>query len=288
MRRGIIIKSISGEYRITTPEGEFFDCKPRGLFRHQEEVPKVGDEVDFDEKTRAIIKIHPRRNELDRPIIANLDKVFLTFSVKEPDLNLNLLDRLLSIIEYNDIESIIIFTKLDLLEDLEEFSKIENYYRDLGYKTYTSGFGLPYEAIKAEVNDNICCFAGQSGVGKSTLLNFFDHTLNLKTADISQALGRGRHTTRHTELLRVGTGWVADTPGFGNVDFPFDDLLSLSHCFREFFQSTANCHYARCLHLDEPGCAVKELVNSNTILSSRYENYQSFAREIKEIQKKKY
>jgi ribosome biogenesis GTPase len=288
MRTGIIIKSISGDYRVITPEGDIYDCKPRGLFRHQEESPKVGDEVDFDEKTRAILKIHTRRNELERPIIANLNKVFLTFSVKEPDLNLNLLDRLISIIEYNDIEIIIVFTKLDLLTNLDEFLKIEAYYRDLGYKTYTSGFGLPYEAIKAEVNGNICCFAGQSGVGKSTLLNFFDHTLNLKTADISQALGRGRHTTRHTELLPVGTGWVADTPGFGNVDFPFDDLLSLSHCFREFFENATSCRYSRCLHLDEPGCVVKELVQTGKILPSRYENYQLFAREIKEIQKKKY
>jgi ribosome biogenesis GTPase len=288
MRKGLIIKSISGEYKVITENNEEFICKPRGLFRYKEKTPKVGDYVDFDPKTRIILKIDPRRNELDRPIIANLDKVFLTFSVKEPDLNLNLLDRLLSIVEYNDIGIVIVFTKLDLLEDKTEFEEIKTYYQKLGYTVYTSGFGLPYDEIKAEVNDNICCFAGQSGVGKSTLLNFFDHTLNLKTAEISEALGRGKHTTRHTELLRVGTGWVADTPGFGNVDFPFADLLTLSHSFTEFFENSSECKFRLCLHLDEPDCAVKKLVDAGEILKTRYLNYKLFAEELKELQRKKY
>ncbi|HHX79718.1 MAG TPA: ribosome small subunit-dependent GTPase A [Acholeplasmataceae bacterium] len=288
MRKGLIIKSISGDYKVITENNEEFICKPRGLFRYKEKTPKVGDYVDFDDKTKTILKIHPRRNELDRPIIANLDKVFLTFSVKEPDLNLNLLDRLLAIIEYNDIGIVIVFTKLDLLEDKIEFEEIKTYYNKLGYTVYTSGFGLPYEEIKAEVNDNICCFAGQSGVGKSTLLNFFDHTLNLKTAEISEALGRGKHTTRHTELLKVGTGWVADTPGFGNVDFPFDDLLTLSHTFIEFFENSSACKFRLCLHLDEPNCGIKKLVEEGEILKSRYLNYRLFAEELKELQRKKY
>ena len=288
MKSGLIIKSISGDYKVITENNEEFVCKPRGLFRHMEETPKVGDLVDFDEKTKIILKIHPRKNELYRPIIANLDKVFLTFSVKEPDLNLNLLDRLLSIVEYNDINIVIVFTKLDLLDDKTEFEKILYYYKSLGYTIYTSGFGLPYEEIMDEVNDNICCFAGQSGVGKSTLLNFFDHTLNLKTAEISEALGRGKHTTRHTELLRVGTGWVADTPGFGNVDFPFEDLLTLSHTFTEFFKNSDQCKYRLCLHLDEPDCEIKRLFESGGIIGSRYQNYQQFAGELKEKQKYKY
>ncbi|HEY8395569.1 MAG TPA: ribosome small subunit-dependent GTPase A [Bacilli bacterium] len=288
MQKGLIVKSISGEYKVITDKGEEFICKPRGVFRFKEKTPKVGDIVDIDEKARVILQIHPRRNELERPIIANLDKVFLTFSVKEPDLNLNLLDRLLSITEYNDIKIIIVFTKLDLLEDKSEIEAVKAYYEKIGYTVYTSGFGLPYAEIKAEVNDNICCFAGQSGVGKSTLLNFFDHTLNLKTAEISEALGRGKHTTRHTELLSVGTGWVADTPGFGNVDFPFTDLLTLSHSFPEFFENSENCKFRLCLHLDEPGCAVRKLVEEGEILPSRYQNYRMFAEELKEKQRNKY
>lgn len=288
MQKGLIIKAISGEYKIITDEREEFVCKPRGLFRYKEKTPKVGDIVDFDLKTRIILRIHPRRNELDRPIIANLDKAFLTFSVREPDLNLNLLDRLISIVEYNDIEIVIVFTKLDLLADKGEFEPIRAYYEKIGYRVYTSGFGLPYDEIKAEVNDNVCCFAGQSGVGKSTLLNFFDHTLNLKTQEISEALGRGKHTTRHTELISVGTGWVADTPGFGNVDFPFDDLLSLSHSFVEFFEKSDDCKFRGCLHLEEPGCAVRELADAGEILRSRYQNYRIFSDELKEKQRKKY
>jgi ribosome biogenesis GTPase len=288
MQKGLIIKSISGEYTIITPEDKLCICKPRGLFRYQEEAPKVGDRVEFDEKKRTILKILPRRNELERPSLANLDKVFLIFSVKEPDLNLNLLDRLITIIEYSDIEIVIIFTKLDLLENNEDFILIKNYYQNLGYPVYTSGFGLPYEDIKAEVNDNICCFAGQSGVGKSTLLNFFDKTLNLKTAAISHALGRGKHTTRHTELLPVGSGWIADTPGFGNADFPFEDLLSLSHSFREFFEYSSDCRYKGCLHLDEPDCKVKQKLLEEKILQSRYDNYLLFSKELKEKQKYKY
>ena len=288
MQRGLIIKSISGEYKVITDDRQEFICKPRGLFRYKESTPKVGDIVDFDPKKRVILRIHPRRNELDRPIIANLDKVFLTFSVREPDLNLNLLDRLLSIVEYNDIGVVIVFTKLDLLADKAEILPIKEYYERIGYTVYTSGFGLPYDEIKAEVDGNVCCFAGQSGVGKSTLLNFFDHTLNLKTGEISEALGRGRHTTRHTELLSVGTGWVADTPGFGNVDFPFDDLLTLSHSFVEFFEESPNCKFRLCLHLEEPGCRVRELAEAGEILWTRYQNYRGFAEEMKEKQKNKY
>ena len=195
---------------------------------------------------------------------------------------------MISIVEYNDIEIVIVFTKLDLLADKGEFEPIRAYYEKIGYRVYTSGFGLPYDEIKAEVNDNVCCFAGQSGVGKSTLLNFFDHTLNLKTQEISEALGRGKHTTRHTELLSVGTGWVADTPGFGNVDFPFDDLLSLSHSFVEFFEKSDDCKFRGCLHLEEPGCAVRELADAGEILRSRYQNYGIFSDELKEKQRKKY
>ena len=287
--KGLIIKAISGDYTVMDEHNKTYVCKPRGTFRLKDEGIKVGDWVDIDPKTKSLLKIYPRKNELVRPYIANVDKVFLVFSVKEPDLNLNLLDRLISIVEYNDIEIIIVFTKLDLLENDEEFKKINEYYQKIGYKTYTSGIGnISFELLDNEISNSICTFAGQSGVGKSTLLNFFDESLNLKTDQISYALGRGKHTTRHVELLRVGNGWVADTPGFGNIDFPFDDLLTFSHTFREFFDNANQCKFSKCLHLDEPHCNIKEMVKNKEIISSRYENYVLFSKEIKEMIKNKY
>jgi ribosome biogenesis GTPase len=287
--RGLIIKAISGEYTIIDQENKIHVAKPRGLFRFKEHAPKVGDWVEFDAKHKVIQKIAQRRNELNRPVIANVDKVFLVFSVREPDLNLRLLDRLLAIIEYMDIEIVIVFTKLDLLADRGDFDQINEYYRSIGYKTYLSGLNaIPVKEIKAEIDGYISVLAGQSGAGKSTLLNALDPSFQLKTDVISRALGRGKHTTRHVELLRVEGGWIADTPGFGNVDFDFPDLLTLSHSFREFFAHSDKCKFNRCLHLDEPGCAIKDMVADGVILHSRYQNYALFYREVEIILKNKY
>lgn len=287
--RGLIIKAISGEYTIIDQENKIHVAKPRGLFRFKEHAPKVGDWVEFDAKHKVIQKIAQRRNELNRPVIANVDKVFLVFSVREPDLNLRLLDRLLAIIEYMDIEIVIVFTKLDLLADRGDFDQINEYYRSIGYKTYLSGLNaIPVKEIKAEIDGYISVLAGQSGAGKSTLLNALDPSFQLKTDVISRALGRGKHTTRHVELLRIEGGWIADTPGFGNVDFDFPDLLTLSHSFREFFAHSDKCKFNRCLHLDEPGCAIKDMVADGVILHSRYQNYALFYREVEIILKNKY
>lgn len=285
--RGLIIKSISGEYTVISDNKQYV-CKPRGTFRLNEQSPKVGDLVEFDFKTKTIMAILPRKNELIRPVVANIDKVFLIFSVTEPDLNLNLLDRLISIVEYNDIEIVIVFTKLDLLTDRQEFDKISEYYQKIGYKVYETGIGISLDLLKEEFPNHICVFAGQSGTGKSTLLNFFDPSFNLRTSEISYALNRGKHTTRHTELLPFNGGWIADTPGFGNIDFPFDDLLTYSHTFVEFFKNSNNCKFNRCIHLDEPNCWIKKLVNEGEILITRYNNYRLFAEEIKENIKNKY
>ncbi|MCK9536205.1 MAG: ribosome small subunit-dependent GTPase A [Bacilli bacterium] len=287
--KGLIIKAISGEYTIVDKENRIYVTKPRGLFRIKDASPKVGDWVEFDPKQKIILKIYPRCNELNRPTIANIDKAFLIFSVKEPDLNLNLLDRLIAIVEYLDIEIILVFTKIDLLSEQKEFSLINDYYRSIGYKTYLSGLdSVPIVDLQAEINHHISVLAGQSGTGKSTLLNYLDHSFQLKTDTISLALGRGKHTTRHVELLCIEDGWIADTPGFGNVDFDFPDLLTLSHCFREFFANADRCKYSRCLHIDEPGCAVKNMVNTGEIIKSRYQNYHLFHQELKELLKNKY
>ena len=288
MSKGLIIKAISGEYTVFLPNQQTIVCKPRGLFRHHEKNPLVGDIVDVNEKERVITTIHPRKNSLERPAIANVDKVFLVFSVIEPDLNLNLLDRLLSVVEYQDIDVIIIFTKLDLLQNKENYIVTRDYYQQLGYRIYQSDETHFVDRIKEEVNEHICVVAGQSGVGKSTLLNIIDPQLNIKTDLISTALNRGKHTTRHVELIRIGEGWLADTPGFGIIDFEEIDLLTLSHTFREFYQASSKCKFSKCTHIDEPGCEVKQLVGTKKILVSRYQNYLLFAKEIKDAKKNKY
>ena len=279
-QNGLIIKAISGEYTILQDNKKYI-CKPRGVFRYQGMTPKVGDYVEFNDST--ITKISPRKNDLIRPFVSNIDKAFLVFSVSEPDLNLNLLDRLLALVEFNDIKPIIVFTKLDLLKEdkREEFNKIKAYYEHIGYTTYSSSIdALPKDLIN-EIKGCISCLAGQSGVGKSTLLNLYDSSLNLKTDTISYALGRGKHTTRHIELLEIGGGFVIDTPGFGSVDFSGMSENDLAFSFSEFFKASKECKYNMCLHLSEPNCKVKELIQKGEILKSRYDNYLLFIDEIR-------
>lgn len=278
---GLITKLISGEYTIKYGD-EYCTCKPRGVFRYKNMTPLVGDMCEVDLSTNTILKIFPRKNELVRPACANIDKVFLIFSVVEPQLNLNLLDRMLAYYEYNDIECVIVFTKLDLVNDesiMIKLNEIEKYYNKIGYRTYRSKKDLQIEEIESELDNKVCVFAGQSGSGKSTLLNLFG--FNQKTDQISYALGRGKHTTRCVELLPLKNGLVADTPGFGIIALDFDCVM-LSHSFKEFFELSSECKYNGCIHLNEPKCKVKDEVEKGTILKSRYENYLVFINEIKE------
>ena len=277
---GLIIKLISGEYTCLLEDKTTRVCKPIGLFRLNKEEPKVGDKVIVEENS--IVKLLPRKNDLIRPNVANVDKAFIITSFVEPDLNLNLLDRLIASIEYNNIEIVLVFTKADLVKDLHEYDKIIDYYKSLDYHTYI----LPNEkeTLKQEFKNSISVLVGQSGVGKSTMLNLFSN-LNLKTDEISKALGRGKHTTRHVELLNICEGYVADTPGFGNLDILMDEV-SLSHNFKEFFK--CKCKYNGCLHLNEPGCIVKEKVENKEILASRYDNYLVFINEIRQKREKGY
>lgn len=275
--KGLIIKAISGEYTVKT-EDKIIVCKPLGIFRHRNISPKVGDHVVVENNT--IVDIEDRITDLIRPSVSNVDKVFIITSLTEPELNLNLLDRLISVIEWMNIEIVLIYTKIDLI-DIDHFANIINYYKGLGYNSYIMPGDI--DKIINEVNDHICVVAGQSGVGKSSMINKIDSNFNIKTDIISKALGRGKHTTRHTELLEVGTGYIADTPGFGTLDFEMD-VVSLSHSFKEFFNT--KCKFNKCLHLKEPGCMVKEKVEKNIIMKSRYENYLLFVNEINS--KKKY
>lgn len=286
--KGLIIKSISGDYTVVNDLLETFVCKPRGTFRLNEISPKVGDRVIIEPINKTILEVLPRKNELDRPVVSNVDKMFLIFPVREPDLNLNLLDRMISILEYNSIKGIIVFSKMDLLDNQNEINEVSNYYKKIGYKVYHTSKHQDNSFLLDEFKDSISVLAGQSGAGKSSLLNMLDLSLDIKTQEISKALGRGKHTTRHTELHYINGGWIADTPGFGNVNFPFEDLLSFSHSFIEFFKVSKNCKFNSCLHKNEPGCKVKESVKNNSILESRYINYLNFMSEVEENIKNKY
>lgn len=274
--QGRIIKNISNDYTVQTKTGDVFVCKCRGKFRNMKIIPLVGDEVLFDEENNYILEILPRKNELKRPPVSNISQVMILTSVKHPNFSSYLLDKLITIIEYNCIEPIICFTKLDLLneEEMNEIETIMDYYKKIGYQVYRN---TDLEQIKHIFQDKITVFTGQSGAGKSTLLNHLDANLQLKTSEISYALGRGKHTTRHVELIPLFGGLVADTPGFSALDFEMDKA-SIRDQFKEFEMYKEYCKYKDCMHDKEDHCMVKDKVEDGTILKSRYENYIQFIR----------
>jgi len=267
---GKIIKIISNDYTVVA-NNKLFICKSRGRFRNDNITPLVGDEVIIDEKNNYILEIKKRKNELVRPPVSNIDQAVIITNVK-PTFNTNLLDKLLCIIEFNNIKPVICFTKLDLLnkEEMLEISKYMKYYESIGYDVYDN---RDIEKIKKIFKDKITVFTGQSGAGKSTLLNRIDKNLNLKTDEISIALGRGKHTTRHVELLNIEEGLVADTPGFSSLDFIDMKKEDIRDNFIEFNIYKENCKYRDCMHLNEDECGVK---NNKNIINSRYENYKNF------------
>ena len=267
--QGKIIKIISNDCTILSND-KLYVCKPRGKFRINNLTPLVGDIVEFDENNNYILEIKERKNSLVRPSVANIDQVVIITSVKDPDFSSNLLDKLLVVIEYNNIKPIICFTKLDLLNN-EEINNIIKYYKKIGYEVYLND---ELDKIKKIFKDKITVFTGQSGAGKSTLLNKLDEDLNLKTDDISYALGRGKHTTRHVELLNLYGGLVADTPGFSAIDLSSLSDIQIRDAFIEF---NNECKYRDCMHLNEDGCNVIKRLNKD-ILPSRYENYVKFLR----------
>lgn len=287
VNKGLVIRLIAGEYKVYDFTSKtIINAKPRGVMRIKSSAPKVGDYVDYtliDENNGIIETIKERRNDLIRPYISNIDQAFVIFSVKEPDLNLNLLDKFLVTLEFNNITPIIVFNKWDLLND-EEIVSIKqtiNYYEKIGYKTIiTSCNECILNDLKIYLKDKVSVFTGQSGVGKSSLLNLLNPNLSIETNEISLALGRGKHTTRHVELLQIENGWVADTPGFGTIDFEGMEKIDLAQNFIEFFKHSSSCKYNGCLHINEPSCKVKELVENNTILKSRYENYITFINDL--------
>lgn len=286
MPQGIIIKGIGGFYYVKA-EGRVLECKARGRFRNEKITPLVGDMVDIVEKSGGsmIQSILPRKTELIRPSVANVDQAVIVFACTKPEPNLNLLDRFLVLSAHNRLETVICLNKLDLTGS-EAADRIAEPYRKAGYVCiYTSTVtGQGIEELRNALKNKITVFAGPSGVGKSSILNKLQPSLKLKTGDISEKLERGRHTTRHSELMEFdGGGYVVDTPGFSSLDIDFISKEEIEYCFPEFNDFRGLCRFTGCSHISEPGCAVKEAVKNNAISETRYASYARLYDEISKI-----
>lgn len=270
--KGQIIKILSNLYTINS-NGALYECHARGKFRNDNITPVVGDYVMFDDKNNYILEILPRKNYLIRPLVSNIDQGIIITSVKHPDFSSNLLDKLITIMEYNDIEPVLCFTKWDLLnvKETKEMENICNYYKKIGYKVLKNS---DLEDLKEILANKTSVFTGQTGAGKSTLMNNLDESLNLATGEISEALGRGKHTTRHVELIEMFNGKVLDTPGFSSIDFSSLSKEDIRDSFIEFIEFP--CPFSDCMHINEGECEVKKNVLNGNILDSRYENYKKF------------
>lgn len=286
-RKGTIIRLQGGFYDVMTELGEV-RSRARGNFRKRGIAPVVGDDVllHIEGEAGYILEVDERSNFLVRPPIANIDQALLLFSATEPAFSAHLLDRFLVLIEAKEIKPVIVLTKMDLLEGEEERVVREAIaaYRKIGYSVIeTSSETLEgIEIVRPLLEGKTSVLAGQSGVGKSSLLNALEPELALETSHISKALGRGRHTTRHVTLMPLAGGLVADTPGFSNLDFPHEmEIEDLRWCFPEFVRLQDDCKFRGCLHLNEPGCAIKAAVEIGEIFPSRYSNYGMFVEEIK-------
>ena len=288
MIEGRIIKGIGGFYYVDTDNG-LYECRARGIFRKNKITPLVGDfvkisVVDEENKKGVVEEIAERETELVRPPIANVNKALIVFAVKNPTPHLSLLDRFIVLAERENLEIVIILTKIDLDDD-NTFEKIKNIYEPCGYKVIgvSNLENKNIDKVKEELKDNTVVFAGPSGVGKSSLLNQIDSNFQLKTGDVSDKIKRGKHTTIHAELfeLKFG-GMVADTPGFSSLTLDDIEDIDLKDYFIEF-EDYDDCKFgSRCIHQNEPNCAVKEAVENGEIPKERYESYIQLLNEIRQ------
>lgn len=269
---GTIIKSIGGLYTVKSFDS-IIECKARGVFRKDNISPVVGDTVEISNDV--ISKILPRKNFIVRPPLANLDTMVFVISTTKPSPNVTMLDKFIAVCEYKNINPVIALTKIDLAD----YNNILTIYNTIGIKTFTIDYSnkQSYMDLKEYLANKISAFTGNSGAGKSTLLNAIDTSLNIPTGDISQKLGRGRHTTRHSELYQLDNGGlIADTPGFSTFETNKYDIIkkeNLASCFREFSPYVNDCRFNDCSHTKEKGCAVIQAVKDGLIPKSRHSSY---------------
>ncbi|MGO0061985.1 ribosome small subunit-dependent GTPase A [Brevibacillus fluminis] len=292
MPEGRIVKALSGFYYVADGD-KIVSCRARGLFKKKDAKinPLVGDWVVYEETDPSegyVMEIVNRQNELLRPSVANVDQAVLVFSLHEPSFSSLLLDKFLVHVEHVGIDALIVLSKADLVDD-ELIERIVATYSAIGYTVipFSKRDLRGLEEIRRELAGHINVFAGQSGVGKSSLINCLFPNVSMQTGDISQKLGRGRHTTRHVELVPIeGGGYVADTPGFSSLEFVGIDEQDLANSFRDFTEVSDGCKFRGCLHLSEPGCAVRAGVEAGELSQERYDHYRQFMEEVKEYQRR--
>ena len=285
---GVILKGIGGFYYVKTAEG-VFECKAKGKFRKEKISPLAGDKVSVtirNDSENTIDEIYERKNSLIRPPVANIDKLFIVVSAAKPKPNTVIIDKMTVLAEKNNITPVIVITKTDLAEH-DELRKI---YETTGYKVFTFSVedDSELDEIRNELKGSLCAFTGNSGVGKSTLINALNGNLNLQTGEISDKLGRGRHTTRQAEVFEVGEGLVIDTAGFSSIDFTADNRIypeELQYFFREFAEHIDECRFTGCRHMGDKGCRICELIDKGKISLSRHESYKAIFSEVKDNKK---
>lgn len=289
---GKIIKGIAGEYFVHIADKGIYTCKAKGIFRHKNMKPLVGDNVEIDiidegEMRGNITDICDRKSELIRPAVANIDQTLVVFAAKSPMPNRNLLDRFLVMMESQGMESILCFNKMDLAAE-DEIAELKSTYEKAGYKVMLISVkeNIGMDEIKALLEGKTTSLAGPSGVGKSSLLNALVPEAVMETGDISRKIERGKHTTRHSEIFSLGgSTYLMDTPGFSSIYTCPCEKEELKAYFPEIYEYEGECRFNGCVHINEPDCAVKNAVESGLIGRSRYENYTVFFNEIKERKK---
>lgn len=288
IKEGLILKGIGGFYYVETADG-VFECKAKGKFRKAGIAPLAGDRVTVTlrtDKENTIDEIKERKNKLRRPPVANIDKLFIVVSTAKPYPNSLVIDKMTVLAEKHEIEPVIVITKTDL----EDYTELYETYKKTGYKVYlhSKETSENIDVIASELSGCICAFTGNSGVGKSTLINSLAPSLSLETGEISDKLGRGRHTTRQAEIFHIADGLVIDTAGFSSVDFSDDSVIfsnDLENYFPEIRKHIGECRFTGCAHLGDKGCKITELVENGEMSISRYESYKAMYEEQKSLKK---
>ncbi|WMI80423.1 ribosome small subunit-dependent GTPase A [Anaerotignum sp. MB30-C6] len=292
MLKGVIVKGIGGFYYIDTERG-VFETRARGIFRKEGIRPTVGDHVrisilDEENKKGSLDEILERRNELIRPRVSNVDQAVIVFAAKSPNMNLDLLDRFLLLAEEQELEIVIVINKIDK-DKKKEYEEVANIYRQTGYPVICTSAeeGIGMEALQQVLENKISVFAGPSGVGKSSLINATYPGLELNTGEISEKIQRGRHTTRHAELIRIsGNSYIVDSPGFTSLFLNHIPSEKLQYYFKEFEPFVHECYYNGCVHINEPDCAVKAEIG-RVIDPMRYERYVTIFQNLKDEEERK-